>query len=63
MAAYPHETNIDRLVEMLRQKTGLSALTVTELLANGWRYVEKQGEIGRWEHPMWALEAKRVDRG
>lgn len=63
MAVYLHETNIDRLAEMLRQKTGLSDSTITELLSNGWRYIEKQGEISRWEHPMWALEAKRVDHG
>lgn len=44
-----------KLTEGLCKKTGLTPSAVEELLRNGWRYVERIGEISRWEHPMWSL--------
>lgn len=48
------------MVYTLSTKTGLSTYTVADLLAKGWRYVEKVGEISRWEHPMWKLDNKQI---
>jgi hypothetical protein len=45
----------------LCQKTGLDYHTVSALLTAGWRYVEKLGEISRWEHPMWQLDDRVVE--
>ena len=45
-------------VQKLSEKTGLTPFTVAELLYAGWRYVEKLGEISRWEHPMWQMDRK-----
>lgn len=48
------------MVEGLRQKTALLPSTIVNLLSLGWRYVEKIGEISRWEHPMWRLEGEVI---
>lgn len=48
------------LARGLMQKCGLDYHAVVELLSNGWRYVEKIGEISRWEHPMWSLNERVV---
>lgn len=45
---------------LLSEKTGLDYHTVNELLHKGWRYIEELGEISRWEHPMWAIEDKKI---
>lgn len=47
------------MVRDLSQKSGLETATVADLLSRGWRYVEKVGEISRWEHPMWKLDRRR----
>ena len=49
------EARLETIIQ-LTHKTGLEALAVEDLLAKGWRYVEKLGEISRWEHPMWQLK-------
>lgn len=48
------------LIRGLMQKCGLDYHTVHELLNKGWQYVERRGEISRWEHPMWQLEDRKV---
>lgn len=50
-----------QLIEELSNKTNLSIFVVAELLQRGWRYVEKTGEISRWEHPMWSLDNGRTE--
>lgn len=46
--------------QALSEKCGLDYHSVNELLYKGWRYVERVGEISRWEHPTWALEDKKI---
>lgn len=54
------EERQDRDVGRTAMRTGLDASTVRDLYLKGWRYVEKLGEISRWEHPMWKLETRRI---
>jgi hypothetical protein len=60
----PTDSNLSEitteLVEGLRQKTALLPSTIVNLLSLGWRYVEKIGEVSRWEHPMWRLEGEVI---
>jgi hypothetical protein len=60
--AYSQEVSAE-LVETLIAKTGLHPDTVRNLLHSGYRWVEKIGEISRWEHPMWQLQELTTHRG